>query len=162
MKEQTTAIQANNDEDDVEYLPALKPGQRRFINLYVTGQYTMKEISDLLNVSHMTLYRWLQKKDIKDAIEEMQTQEDEIVRQSLKAVRIDALHKMKKLLNSPIDGIAYQAARDILDRTGHKAPTKQEVKTEITVTFEEQLKDALKGIEGAQEFIEVDNYEKLT
>ena len=52
-------------------------------------------------------------------------------------------------MDSPIDGIAFQACKDILDRTGHKA--KNEIKVDKTVkTIEMQLNDL------ANEIIDVD------
>jgi hypothetical protein len=44
-------------------------------------------------------------------------------------------------MDSRQDAIAYQAARDILDRTGHKGVDKKQV--EVSVTFEQQLKEML-------------------
>ena len=142
-------------------LTALKPVQQRFIHLYVTGQYKVNDLADLLNVTPQTIRLWLKKPDIKSIIDGIQEDEDDVVRQQLKAIRVSALQKMRQLLNSPVDGIAYQAARDILDRTGHKAPTKQETKTEIHVTFEDQLRDAIKQIDKPDEFIEIDDYEVM-
>jgi hypothetical protein len=39
-------------------------------------------------------------------------------------------------MNSPIDGVALQAVKDVLDRAGHKP--KNEIKVEKTVTTIEQ------------------------
>ena len=136
----------------------LNPRQQRFIHLYLSGQYQIKQIAELLNMSLSGVRGWLKNPDIKAIIEDIQADEDDIVRQGLKAIRLSALYKMQGLLNSPIDGIAYQAARDILDRTGHKAPTKQEVKVEV-YTFEQQLQEAIKSIDKPEEFIDVDDYE---
>ena len=99
---------------------------------------------------------WLKNPDIKAIIEEIQADEDDIVRQGLKAIRLSALYKMQRLLESPIDGIAYQAARDILDRTGHKAPTKNETKIDVAITFEQQLQEAISHIDKPEQFIDAD------
>jgi len=148
-------------QDDLEdsKIALLNPRQQRFVHLYLSGQYQIKQIAELLNMSVSGVRTWLKNPDIKALIEEIQAEEDDIVRQGLKAIRLSALYKMQQLLNSPIDGIAYQAARDILDRTGHKAPTKQETKIDVAVTFEQQLKEALQHIEMPEEFIDVDSYE---
>ena len=58
-------------------------------------------------------------------------------------------------MDSPIDGVAFQACKDVLDRTGHKA--KNEVKVEKTVkTIEMQLKDLADNIFTDVDFVEVD------
>jgi hypothetical protein len=51
-----------------------------------------------------------------------------------------ALIRANELMDSPIDGVAVQVVKDILDRTGHKP--KQEIKKDITVkTFEQHILD---------------------
>jgi predicted DNA-binding protein YlxM (UPF0122 family) len=149
-------------QEDLEdsQIKLLTPRQQRFVHMYLSGQYQIKQIAELLNMSTGGVRNWLKNPQIKSIIEEVQTEEDDIVRQGLKAIRLSALYKMQNLLNSPIDGIAYQAARDILDRTGHKAPTKQETKIEI-YTFEQQLKDAIQQIDKPDEFIDVEDYEVI-
>ena len=159
MADKKTKSITTTEEDKA--LLALKPAHQRFIHMYISGQYKVNEIAELLSVTPQTIRLWLKKPEIKSLIDEIQTDEDEVVRQQLKAIRVTALQKMRQLLNSPVDGIAYQAARDILDRTGHKAPTKQETKTEIHVTFEDQLKSVIKQIDAPEEFIEVEDYEGM-
>lgn len=122
----------------------LKPLHQRFVHLYLTGQYKVKELAELLNVSTYTVRAWLRKQEIKDIIEQTQQDEDDIVKQGLKALRMKALYKMSDLMDSEMDAIAYQAARDILDRTGHKGVEKKEVQVEV-YTFEQQLKDIIKS-----------------
>ena len=164
MSNETKAIDTTEQgiaEVDTSAMAKLKPLHRRFVNSYVTGTNNVKEIAELMQVTTQCIRLWLKKPEIQEAIEEIQTSEDDIVKQQLKAARMNALNTMTKLLKSPIDGIAYQAARDILDRTGHKAPTKQETKTEIHVTFEDQLKEVLKQIDSPEEFIDVEDYEEL-
>lgn len=140
---------------------ALNPRQQRFIHLYLSGQHNLKDIAELLNMSVSGIRLWLRNPEIKSLIDEIQGEEDEIVRQGLKAIRLSALYKMQRLLDSPMDAIAYQAARDVLDRTGHKAPTKQETKIDVTYTFEEQMKDAIKTLKQPEEFIDVNDYEVI-
>lgn len=121
-------------------LRLLKPVQQRFVHLYLSGGYKLKDIAQLLNVAPATLSVWLRNPDIKDIIDNIQQDEDGIVRQMLKATRLKAMQKMSDLIDSPVDGIAWQAAKDILDRTGHKPTVKQEINVEVK-TFEEQIKE---------------------
>lgn len=130
----------------------LEPKRQRFVHLYLSGDYTLAGIAELLNVSAQTVYRWAGNPEIKAIIEEVQTQEDELVKQGIKALRLKALYKMGELVDSKVDGIAYQAARDILDRTGHKAPSKQEVNIEVH-TFEQQIKEVI-GKSNMDKFID--------
>ena len=140
---------------------SLNPRQQRFVHMYVSGQYSLKQISELMGVQVQTIRSWLKGQQLKTIIGEIQADEDDIVRQGLKAIRMKALYKMSDLINSNIDGIAYQAARDVLDRTGFKPPTKQETKTEVHITFEQQLKDAIQSSNNPNEFIETDDYEVI-
>lgn len=118
----------------------LEPKLQRFVHLYLTGQYNQNELAQLLDVHENTVYKWLKREDVNVAIKEYQSIEHELVDTQIKAMRMKAIQKMNDLMDSPIDGIAFQACKDILDRTGHKA--KNEIKVDKTIkTIEMQLKD---------------------
>lgn len=119
-----------------EALSNLSSKQQRFIHLYLTGQYTVQKLAQLLEVHPNTLFNWLKRTDVKDIIADMQTTTHDMVSIQLKNLTMAATDKLSKLINSPIDGVALQAVKDILDRSGHKA--KQEIKVDKTVTTIEQ------------------------
>lgn len=126
--------------NDITLITSLPPAQQRFIHLYRTGQYKNKQIADLLDIHENTIYTWLKRDDIRGIIDELNKQEHEQVETHLKSMRAKAMARMGDLMDSPIDGVALQACKDILDRTGHKA--KQELKVEKTVkTFEMQINE---------------------
>lgn len=130
----------------------LSSKMQRFTHLYITGQYTLTKLADLLEVHPNTLGNWLKRKDVKAIIAELQESTHDIVAIRLKALSLNAAEKMSQLMDSPIDGVAYQAARDVLDRTGHKP--KQEIKVDKTVvTYEEKLKNFIDDV------IDVTDYE---
>lgn len=128
-------------EDDCEegdLILTLEPKVQRFIHLYTTGQYTLAKLAQLLDVGHNTPTRWMKNPVVKQVIEEMQLGTHDIVTTQLKALTLKAVNKLSDLTQSPIDGVALQAVKDILDRAGHKA--KQEIKIDKTVhTFEEKM-----------------------
>ena len=118
----------------------LEPKLQRFVHLYLTGQYNQTEIAQMLQVHKNTINTWLKREDVNLAIKEYQAVEHEMIDVQIKAMRMKAIEKMNELMDSPIDGIAFQACKDILDRTGHNA--KNEIKVDKTVkTIEMQLKD---------------------
>lgn len=128
---------------------------QRFVHLYLTGAYTNKELAGLMDVHINTVYSWINREDVQMVINDMQKKEHEAVEIRLKSLRAKALEKMNDLMDSPIDGVAFQACKDVLDRTGHKA--KNEVKVEKTVkTIEMQLKDLADNILTDVDFVEVD------
>mgnify|MGYP003549123724 FL=1 len=128
---------------------------QRFVHLYLTGAYTNKELAGLMDVHINTIYSWINREDVQMVITDMQKKEHEAVEIRLKSLRAKALEKMNDLMDSPIDGVAFQACKDVLDRTGHKA--KNEVKVEKTVkTIEMQLKDLADNILTDVDFVEVD------
>lgn len=128
---------------------------QRFVHLYLTGAYTNKELAGLMDVHINTVYTWINREDVQMVITDMQKKEHEAVEIRLKSLRAKALEKMNDLMDSPIDGVAFQACKDVLDRTGHKA--KNEVKVEKTVkTIEMQLKDLADTILTDVDFVEVD------
>ena len=128
---------------------------QRFVHLYLTGAYTNKELAGLMDVHINKVYSWINREDVQMVITDMQKKEHEAVEIRLKSLRAKALEKMNDLMDSPIDGVAFQACKDVLDRTGHKA--KNEVKVEKTVkTIEMQLKDLADNIFTDVDFVEVD------
>lgn len=123
----------------------LEPKLQRFVHLYLTGQYTNRQLAQLIEVHENTISGWLKRDDVNMAIKEYQAMEHEMIDVQIKAMRMKAIQKMNDLMESPIDGIAFQACKDILDRTGHKA--KNEIKIDKTVkTIEMQLQDLAKDI----------------
>lgn len=128
----------NNVTEVDEKIIELPPKVQRFIHLYMTGQYTLVKLSQMLEVHPNTLSKWLKRSDVQAIISDMQITTHQVVGIKLKAMSTMATDKLEQLINSPIDGVALQAVKDILDRSGHKP--KQEIKVDKTViTFEEKL-----------------------
>lgn len=129
--------------------------QQRFVQMYLTGAYTNKEIASLLDIHINTLYAWLRRDDVKEVINEMQAIEAETVDTYLKSMTNKAVQRLNDLMDSPMDAIALQAVRDVLDRTGHKA--KQEIKIDKTVrTIEQQFSDLANNLIDDVDFKELD------
>ena len=129
----------------------LEPKLQRFVHLYLTGQYNQTQIAQILEVHKNTINQWLKREDVGLAIKEYQQLEHEMYDVQIKAMRMKAIQKMNDLMDSPIDGIAFQACKDILDRTGHKA--KNEIKVDKTVkTIEVQLNELADSLINDVEF----------
>ena len=111
-------------EEDIYGIIDLPAKQQRFIHLYLTGRYKNAELAELLGVHVNTINNWLRKPEVKKIITDFQKDEHEVVESNLKALRGKAIETMAELMESPIDGIRYQASKDILDRTGHKSVQK--------------------------------------
>ena len=153
----TTQPQSTSTNEVVEQafdLSALPPKMQRFVHLYVTGQYTQAKLAQLLEVHPNTILAWMKRSDVKNAIADMQDSTHEMVKADLKNLTVQASAKLRELINSPIDGVALQAVKDVLDRAGHKP--KQEIKVDKTVTtVEEKFKQLIDSTIDA-EFIEID------
>lgn len=138
----------NNEEADVnvlsvlpsEALAELTPAKRRMIFLYLTGQYTMKKIAEIIGISESTIHAWMLQDGIQYAIKEIQKRESEIIDSSIKALNIKAVDTMKDLLDSPMDAVRFQASKDLLDRSGHKAISELKIDKTVT-TIEKQLQE---------------------
>jgi transposase-like protein len=110
----------------------------------MTGQYSLSKLAQLLEVHPNTLGNWLKRADVRQIIEEMQETTHDVVAMQLKALTLDAVNRLGELTKSPIDGVALQAVKDVLDRAGHKP--KQELKIDKTVTtYEQRLSDLIKN-----------------
>ncbi|WP_147363120.1 helix-turn-helix domain-containing protein [Dehalobacter sp. MCB1] len=142
------------DEEKETHLMALSAKEQRFVQLYLTGQYTIPKLAQLLELHPNTLWKWLKRKDIKTVIEETQLMTHEVVATQLQNLTLKATNKLNSLLDSPIDGVALQAVKDVLDRGGHKP--KQEMKIEKTViSYEQQLNNLIKEVIDVEEVYEI-------
>ena len=149
--EKTELAEVEEDEYGILDLPAK---QQRFIHMYLTGRYKNAELAQLLGVHVNTINNWLRKPEVKQIITDFQKDEHEVVEANLKALRGRAIETMAELMDSPIDGIRYQASKDILDRTGHKSVQKMEVKKEI-YTYETQMRELIDASIPDDELIEL-------
>ena len=127
----------NNEEDKLS-ITVLSPKLQRFVQLYMTGQYTNAKLAQLLEVTPQTISNWMRRKDVQSIIADMQETTHMMVGAQLRALSQKAANKLDSLIDSPIDGVALNAVKDVLDRAGHKP--KQEIKVDKTIrTFEERL-----------------------
>lgn len=142
-KENPTSITTNevSDEVDVNIL-SLPPKLQRFVHLYLTGQYSLVKLSQLLDVHPATLSTWIKREDVREVMYAMQESIHDVVTTNIKAMSVTATEKLRELINSPIDGVALQAVKDVLDRTGHKPEQKINVNKTIT-TIEQKLQNLI-------------------
>lgn len=132
------------EEHEIVGISSVTPKQQRFIHLYMTGQYTLQKLSQLLEVHPNTLSNWLKRKDVSDIIADMQSTTHKTIGIQIKAMGSKAVGRLQELMDSPIDGVALQAVKDALDRGGHKP--KQEITVDKrVVTFEEKLTNLIES-----------------
>lgn len=146
-------------EDEIESienpLADMPPKMQRFLHLYMTGQYSVNKLAQLLEVHPNTLHNWMRRKDVKSAIAEMQSVTHDVVANQMKAMTLKAMERMRELMDSPIDGVALQAVKDVLDRAGHKP--KNEIKVDKTViTVEQKMKELIDSTVIDAEFEEIE------
>lgn len=134
-EQENTTLPSQTDERGMAIFE-LEPKVQRFLQLYMTGNYTIVKIAQLLEVHPNTCYNWMRREDVKNALAESQGEIHGQVTAQLKNLTLKAANKLTELIDSPIDAIALQAVKDVLDRGGHK--TKNEIKVEKTVTTVEQ------------------------
>jgi transposase-like protein len=138
-----------HDLDKVEreknYLGKYPVAKQRLVSLYVSGHYTVSQMARILKVNNSTIQRWLRNEDVMEMIHQYQKEEDIIIGNSLRALRMKAMDTLRELTDSQNDLVALNAAKDILDRTGHGATQKQEVN--VNVSYEERLKDLINGVD---------------
>lgn len=119
--------------------------KEKVMHMFLTGNYTQKQIGMALNISPATVHRILAEPQIREAIEKYQEEEDAIVTSALKALRMKALNKAAELIeHGENEMVSAILIRDILDRTGHKPVDKKEVN--VQMTYEERLKELAKGV----------------
>lgn len=123
-----------------ETLVELSPAKSRMILLYITGQYNLPKIAQIVGVSVHTVRAWLMQESVQTVVKELQHREFQIIDSSLKALRMKALNTIDNLMDSPMDAVRFQASKDILDRTGHKPINEMKVNKTV-MTIERQLSE---------------------
>ncbi|MFF7217921.1 phBC6A51 family helix-turn-helix protein [Mammaliicoccus sciuri] len=98
----------------------MKPKQLKAVNMMVEGQYSQKQIAEKLKVTEQTIVAWKKKPEFKEELINAE-------RKLLKGLTVKAIKTMEKLLTAKSELVRYNAASDILDRTGHKPTDKQEI-----------------------------------
>ena len=108
---------------------------RRCLELMLEGRLNQKQIAEEIKVSQQTIINW--KKD-----ERFQELKFKMEREALKNMTSKAVRTLGDLLDADSDTVRFYAARDILDRVGHKAVEVSQItsKTEVTVK-DNPLKD---------------------
>lgn len=131
-------------EDDKQQvvITDLQAKQQRFVHLYLTGQYKLAKLAELLGVSYNTVRYWLKDERISTIIANSQQEEHELVDVAIKNLRLKAITKIGDLVDDPVSGVALQACKDILDRSGHKAIQKVEKNVTVT-TYEQQMRELI-------------------
>ena len=162
-KTEITAVSTNDGQDSLfsglsqDIVDGLTPAKTRMIMLYLTGQYSQKKMATIIGVSENTIRAWLLDPIVQTAIREIQQREFAVIDSQLKAMRYAALDTMQQLLNSDMDNVRFQAAKDILDRGGHRPS--QNIKVDKTVTtLEQQLQSLADFTIDDAEVVDIDDY----
>jgi predicted transcriptional regulator len=142
-----------SDENKSELvITELNTRKQSFIHLYMTGKYSQAKIADMMGIHLNTVKNYLKDPLVQQAIEEMQKEQHKFVEIGLKSMTEKAMNRLCELMDSPLDAIALQAVKDVLDRGGHK--TRNEIKIDKTVrTFEQKMADIID--------LSIDDYEVL-
>lgn len=103
----------------------------------VRTSLTQREIASELDVSEETISRWKKRDDF----EELKIVEE---REFLKSLTSKSIKTMEKLLDAKSELVRFNAAKDILDRTGHKPTEKRDVdlkNTDINIVIGDKNDD---------------------
>lgn len=118
--------------------------RQRLVHLWISGYYSTREIARILCVSSSSVLKWVRDPEVQEMIRQYQDEEKAVVDTSLRALRLKAVNTQSELLDSDNDVVKANVAKDILDRTGHKAEEKKQVN--INVSYEERLKTLINGV----------------
>lgn len=111
------------------FVMASKKMQKAVI-LMVTTNLNQREIAKKLGVNETTVSKWKRSKEFDELYNEKQNE-------YLKDLSAPALRTMKDLLNARSELVRFNAAKDILDRTGFKPADKIDMESDLTIIFED-------------------------
>lgn len=105
-----------------------------FIRLMFEGELKQGEIAKKLGVTEKTLSQWKKLPEYEDGMLKLE-------RRYLKGLSRKAIKTMEQLLEARSEKVRFDAAADILDRTGHKPVEQSEVEHSGGVIFVDDIKD---------------------
>lgn len=124
----TNMLNSVNFED---YLNLTKK-QREYIRIKNETNLTDKEIAVEINTPQPSISRWKTNDKFKAGLMAYQAHH-------LESSVPQALQTMISLLDARSELVKFQAAKDILDRTGYNPVEKQEISMQSAVTFDDDI-----------------------
>lgn len=106
----------------------LSEKQQKYIEIKNETGQTDKTIAKKIGIDTTTISRWKKKEEYQLGLKGYQAY-------YLSEKTPQALLTMTKLLNARSELVRFQAAKDILDRSGYNPVDKQEIETNATVIF---------------------------
>ena len=112
----------------------LSPQQRKAAVLMAQGNLKQKEIAEQVDVTQETISRWKNNP-------EFMREYEQILTQTIKSVAAKAFQTHDKLLSAKSEMVRYLTAKDVLDRSGFKAPD------QLSIGINQPIGDTIKTIE---------------
>ncbi|MBE7356714.1 DNA-binding protein [Staphylococcus haemolyticus] len=110
----------------------LSEKQQKYIEIKNETGQTDKTIAKKIGIDTTTISRWKRKEEYQLGLKGYQAY-------YLSEKTPQALLTMTKLLNARSELVRFQAAKDILDRSGYNPVDKQEIETNATVQFNDDI-----------------------
>lgn len=104
----------------------------KVISLMVRTNMSQREIAQELDMAEETISRYKKRKDFRDRTFEAE-------REFLGEISSEGVRTMRNLLSAKSEMVRFNAAKDILDRTGHLPVTKSEVQVTEPPKFEDDI-----------------------
>ena len=114
-----------------DYLKLSKK-QRDYIRIKTDTNEMDKDIAEQINTSNVTISRWKNKADFMRGFKAYQAHH-------LESAIPKALRTMVSLLDARSELVKFNAAKDILDRTGYNPVEKQEIEHSGLVSFHDDI-----------------------
>ncbi|MCJ1667846.1 DNA-binding protein [Staphylococcus sp. NRL 16/872] len=110
----------------------LSEKQQKYIEIKNETGQTDKTIAKKIGIDTTTISRWKKKEEYQLGLKGYQAY-------YLSEKTPQALLTMTKLLNARSELVRFQAAKDILDRSGYNPVDKQQIETNATVQFNDDI-----------------------
>lgn len=109
----------------------LNKKQKKCVELLISGKFKQAQVAEQCDVTRETVNKWLNHN------EEFKKEYEKAMSESIQSLAPKAKYTMSKLLDAESENVRFQAAKDILDRTGFK-PKEQ---VEISKPVDESIKE---------------------
>lgn len=120
---------------------SLSKKQLEIAKLMAEGYLSQRDIAKNFNISEVTISRWKQQEEFRQAIKDFENEILQDMKRKLIGMTPKAIRELDKLLQADAESVRLQAIKDVLDRVDLRPAEKINVNGNVGVTIIDDIPD---------------------
>ncbi|WP_152978251.1 helix-turn-helix domain-containing protein [Caloramator mitchellensis] len=122
----------------------LSKKQLEVAKLIAEGYSSQRDIAKKFNISEVTISRWKQQDEFKQAIKVFENEILQDMKRKLIGMTPKAIRELDKLLEADAESVRLQAVKDVLDRVDLRPADKLSITGDVGVTIIDDIPESIK------------------